>query len=75
MSESNRADELQKAAESINSDRQRMIVLYRSIQAISETVPNFNNPEIDKTANTILEGLKLMEQWLAAACQKHFNQK
>lgn len=75
MEPETRAQELNRIAESINDDRNKMVVLYRSIQAISETIPNFNNPDIDKTANTILEGLKLMEHWLGITAQKHFNGK
>lgn len=75
METETRAQELNKIAESINDDRNKMVSLYRSIQAISETIPNFNNPDIDKTANTILTGLKIMEQWFATTCQTHFNKK
>lgn len=75
METETRVQELNRIAESINDDRNKMVALYRQIQAISETIPNFNNPDIDKTANTILESLKLMESWLATTCQQHFNSK
>lgn len=68
-----RQQEFQIIADAKEDDRNKMIVLYRQIQAISNTIPNFNNPEIDKTANTIMESLKLMEKWLADTCQLHFN--
>lgn len=75
MEPETRAQELNRIAESINDDRNKMVALYRRIQAISETIPNFNNPDIDKMANTVLQGLKMMEQWIAVTAQKHFNSK
>jgi hypothetical protein len=68
-----RQQELQLIADAKEDDRNKMITLYRAIQAISNNIPNFNNPEIDKTANTIMESLKLMEKWLADTCQQHFH--
>lgn len=70
-----RQQELQLIADAKEDDRNKMIVLYRQIQAISNNIPNFNNPEIDKIGNTILEGLKLMEQWIGTAAQEHFKSK
>jgi hypothetical protein len=73
MADETRREELNKLSDERNADRAKMVTLYKSIQAISGAIPNFNNPDIDVTANTILEGLKLMEQWIATTCQKHFN--
>lgn len=54
-------------------DRDRLIMLYKQLQSIQ--VPNFDNPEVDITANTIMEGLKLMQEWLVKEAQKHFTKK
>ena len=52
-------------------DRDRLIALYKAIQSIE--VPEFENPEINVTGNTIREGFKMMEGWLAKEGQKHFD--
>lgn len=66
---------LQVEGEKFKQDRENIIKLYKAIQSISTQIPAFHNIEIDKTANTILESIKLMESWLVKECQTHYPNK
>lgn len=67
--------DLATQAEKKNQDREALIKLYKGIQDISTKVPGFHNSDIDKTANTVLQSLKLIESWLVKEAQTHLGNK
>lgn len=54
-------------------DRDRLLKLHKDLTSIQ--IPNFDDPEIDKVANTIMEGVKMMEGWLVEQAKKKFTKK
>lgn len=53
------------------TDREKLLKLYNDLKAIA--IPEFENSELQILVNTIVEGIKIITDWLVDAAKKHFG--